>query len=129
MRISDWSSDVCSSDLCAARARVAALGLDLPHPAPHRDWLAASEPAMLAELDRAITLGRARPALDLLSALLPMWDSNGRVAGQADEVEAVLALTAASCPDAPNTCQVVVWEIGRAQDRTTIHKWYHRCLD
>src|SRR3546814_18536994 len=107
MRISDWSSDVCSSDLCAARARVAALGLDLPHPAPHRDWLAASEPALLAELDRALTLGRARPALNLLSALLPMWDRSGRFAGHADEVEAALALAAASCPDHPTPSGVM----------------------
>src|SRR3546814_7659484 len=55
MRISDWSPDVCSSDLAKARSRtvrVNGLGGD-PGPAPQvPDWLLASEYAVLLFADR-----------------------------------------------------------------------------
>src|SRR3546814_10790361 len=42
MRISDWSSDVCSSDLIAASPRCCCPANTDPHPAAHTHFFAAS---------------------------------------------------------------------------------------
>src|SRR3546814_7330690 len=56
-----------------------------------------------------------------------MWDSNGRFAGHADEVEAALALAAASCPDDPITCEVMAWagslRLAYLPDSDEAHDW------
>src|SRR3546814_4397744 len=50
MRISDWSSDVCSSDLAAGRSLV-----DRPDAEKGRDWRGALA-SFIAESDRALDL-------------------------------------------------------------------------
>src|SRR3546814_20636726 len=50
MRISDWSSDVCSSDLGAGAPPVGVVGcgIDVPYPSRHRDlWRQVSEAGLL----------------------------------------------------------------------------------
>src|SRR3546814_13694392 len=50
MRISDWSSDVCSSDLGAGAPPVGVVGcgIDVPYPSRHRDlWRRVGEAGLL----------------------------------------------------------------------------------
>src|SRR3546814_6388149 len=62
MRISDWSSDVCSSDLAEARALVLAVqrAVDLPELAQgRRNVLARHADAVVAHLEDVAVLGAA----------------------------------------------------------------------
>src|SRR3546814_3575020 len=63
MRISDWSSDVCSSDLLDRRIVVQRLG-DVGHRTPGEDPERVSGAGGMRRLDdRLRALGRVRPAL------------------------------------------------------------------
>src|SRR3546814_13716442 len=44
MRISDWSSDVCSSDLTGAGGRIRSQDSDIPVPPPFPEWCRPPKP-------------------------------------------------------------------------------------
>src|SRR3546814_842433 len=90
MRISDWSSDVCSSDLHPMARSVARM--------------AAQEEQHRIHFDRMITRRGVRPTL-----LAPLWDRAGFALG---------AVTAAIGPEAAMACTAAIeTEIDRHYDQ------------
>src|SRR3546814_8683951 len=96
MRISDWSSDVCSSDLHAGGQVVALGGQHLQHVGAGgvgaRLALLAAVERHLVEEDLAELLGRADGELapgQLVDLLLQLADALGEVVGHAPEGVAV----------------------------------------
>src|SRR3546814_13406350 len=78
MRISDWSSDVCSSDLPARRYRHGgeaqhhALLYDRLSPGRRRDQLCDGAQRLYARGDRRPPLGRCRGGVSALGATAPV---------------------------------------------------------
>src|SRR3546814_16927546 len=80
MRISDWSSDVCSSDLARLHPRHRPRRLDHRPPMSERDALASLE-RLVSLLDDRFSVGGFRFGLDGLLRLVPgVGDSLGALA-------------------------------------------------
>ena len=74
-----------------------------------RRGLAASEPVLRAGLERALAGGQHAVALDLLSALLPHWDANGRFGAHIQVVAAGVAVAEGAGPTSEAATEVLAW--------------------
>src|SRR3546814_11330578 len=94
MRISDWSSDVCSSDLAEAMAKPSSWSLDdsgkilrYPHVSPNQDFtvkvsgelLAADGTRLGRDVEQRVHTGELDPAVGFASqgSVLPAKESRG----------------------------------------------------